>query len=269
MERDKIKDYYNNEIESNRLNLDYFKLEGIRTKEIITRFLISNNFNIIDIGGGAGFYSFWLQSLGHRVSLVDLSPKNIELANDYAAKNSIGLESCSIGDATQLKFPDNNFDIALLLGPLYHLTNREERVTALREAKRVLKPGGIMIAAFISRYASLLDGFRRDLIKDDRFEKILLGDLKDGIHINETDNPEYFTTAYFHTPRAIEDEIMEGGMKLEKIVAVESVGWVIDDFSDKIKDLKYWSRVQNILNEIESNPDLIAMSPHILSIARK
>jgi hypothetical protein len=81
--------------------------------------------------------------------------------------------------------------------------------------------------------------------------------------------PEYFTTAYFHTPKAIEDEIMEGGIKLEKVVAVESVGWLIDNFSDKTKDDKYWTRVQKILNEIESNRELLAMRPHIIGIARK
>src|SRR5438045_9078903 len=120
MDQDKIKEYYSTEIEKNRLDLDYFKLEGIRTKEIIARFLKEKNLKIVDIGGGAGFYSFCLQALGHSVSLVDLSPKNIELANQYAASHGITLESCRIGDATQLAFPDNEFDIVLLMGPLYY-----------------------------------------------------------------------------------------------------------------------------------------------------
>ena len=269
MDQDKINEYYGNEIEKNRLDLDYFKLEGIRTKEITARFLKTKNLKIVDVGGGAGFYSFWLQSLGHRVSLVDLSPKNIDLANHYAAKHGTTLESCSIGDATHLTFSDNEFDIVLLMGPLYHLIEKEERVKALNEARRVVKPGGIVFVACISRYASLFDGFRRDLIKDDRFEKILLKDLQDGIHLNDTDNPEYFTTSFFHTPQEIRNEISESGLNLEKLVAVESVGWVIDEFTEKVKDQHYWDKIHKIITSIESNTDLIAMSPHIIAIARK
>jgi hypothetical protein len=140
---------------------------------------------------------------------------------------------------------------------------------ALQEAKRVIKPRGILLAAFISRYASLFDGFRRDLIKDDRFEKILLNDLQGGIHMNDTDNPEYFTTAFFHTPQEIKDEIAESGLNFEKLVAVESVGWLIDNLTEKIKDKDYRTKIQKIINDIESNNDIIATSPHIIGIARK
>jgi 2-polyprenyl-3-methyl-5-hydroxy-6-metoxy-1,4-benzoquinol methylase len=155
MDREKIKAYYANEIEKDRLDTDLFRLEGIRTKEIISRFLKKENMSIVDIGGGAGFYAFWLQSMGHRVHLVDLSPKNVELANDYASQHGVTLSSCSVGDATQLAFGDNAFDVTLMLGPLYHLTEEQERMEALHEAKRVMKPGGMLFAAVISRYASI------------------------------------------------------------------------------------------------------------------
>jgi ubiquinone/menaquinone biosynthesis C-methylase UbiE len=269
MDGNKIKAYYAQEIEKDRLNLDHFKLEGIRTKEIIRRYLVSDNLNIVDIGGGAGFYAFWLQSLGHRVSLIDLSPKNIALANDYAEKHQANLNVCRVGDATNLPFSDNEFDMALLLGPLYHLTEKEERIKALTEAKRVVKPGGMVLTAIISRYASLIDGFKRNLISDDRFEKILMDDLQNGVHKNDTDNLEYFTTAFFHTPQLIKEEISESGMKLEKLLAVESVGWLVDDLSEKMKDQSYWTKVHKIIGSIESNDDLLPMSPHIIAVAGK
>ena len=75
MERDKIKKFYSTEMEKDRLELDLFKLEGIRTKEIIGRYLSKESLRIADIGGGAGYYAFWLQEKGHQVSLIDLSPK--------------------------------------------------------------------------------------------------------------------------------------------------------------------------------------------------
>lgn len=269
MERNKIKQYYSSEIEKDRLELDIFKLEGIRTREIIGRFLSKSKMLIADIGGGAGYYAFWLQEKGHEVSLVDLSPKNIELANKYSMHTGILLTGSEIGDATDLNFGEEQFDLVLLLGPLYHLTNKEERVKALSEAKRILKPGGMLLAAVISRYASLFDGFKRDLINDDLFEKLLIDDLKTGIHLNETENLEYFTTAYFHTPSEIKSEIIESKLKFEKLIAIESFGWFIDNLKEKSENQNYMSKLRKILNMVESNDDIIAMSPHIMAIARK
>src|ERR1043165_2781465 len=269
MDKNKIKQYYATEVEKNRLELEYMKLEGIRTKEIIGRYLLKDKLNIIDIGGGAGYYSFWLQAQGHNVTLVDLSPGNIELVKEYAAANEIQLANFVQGDATDLKFNEGEFDMALLCGPLYHLTDRKDRVKALAEAKRVLKPGGILLAAVISRYASLFDGFKRDLIIDDQFETILTNDLKTGIHLNETENLEYFTTAFFHTPAEIKREVMDSGLKFDKLVAIESLGWVVNEFRSKSQDPVYMNKLRKIIGIVETNEDIIAMSPHIMAVARK
>jgi ubiquinone/menaquinone biosynthesis C-methylase UbiE len=270
MDTDKIKTYYSSEIEKNRLDLNHFKLEGIRTREIISRYLGDKPLKIADIGGGAGFYAFWLKSMGHHVSMIDLSQTNVNLANEYATTSKVTLDFCEVGDATKLPFGDNVFDIALMLGPLYHLTEKRDRIQALGEARRVLKPGGTLVAAVISRYASLFDGLKRDLINDDRFEKILLNDLHNGIHINDTDNMEYFTTSFFHTPLQISEEIIDSGLELDKLVAVESAGWLIDNLSEKVKkDKRYLEKIQKFINVVESNADLMAMSPHILGIAKK
>ena len=164
MNRDDILKYYSFEIEKNRLEHELFQLEGIRTKEIIGRYIQNKKLKIIDIGGGAGFYSFWLKEQGHNVSLIDLSPVNIELAKAYSDNKQIKLDRIEIGDAIKLNSNDKEFDIALLMGPLYHLINKEDRLKALSEVQRILKPGGIVICAFISRYASLFDTFDRDLI---------------------------------------------------------------------------------------------------------
>ncbi|MFI5237774.1 MAG: class I SAM-dependent methyltransferase [Ignavibacteriales bacterium] len=269
MDSNKIKQYYNAEIEKNRLELDFFMLEGIRTKEIISRYLSKSKMNIIDIGGGAGYYSFWLQEMGHQVSLVDLSPKNIELAKNYSLTTGIQLAHSDIGDATELNFKKEEFDLVLLCGPLYHLIDKEDRLKALSEAKRILKPGGILLTAVISRYASLIDGFKRDLITDDHFEKILIDDLKTGIHLNPTENLEYFTTAYFHTPSEIKSEIIESKLKFDKLIAIESFGWFVNNFKEKSGDLNYMNKLQKIINLVETNDDIIAISPHIMAVARK
>ncbi|HMJ48271.1 MAG TPA: class I SAM-dependent methyltransferase [Ferruginibacter sp.] len=269
METDEIREYYSHEIEKSRLNLEIFKLEGIRTKEIISRYLVKEKLRILDIGGGAGFYAFWLREKGHDVSLVDLSSKNIELVKEHSKSNGIPLTSVEEGNATHLNFNENQFDLVLLLGPLYHLTGKEDRKKALSEAKRVLKPGGILLSAIISRYASLFDGFKRDLITDKLFEKMLKKDLECGIHINETDNLEFFTTAYFHTPADINEEIKESGLQFRDLIAVESFGWVMDNFSIKWDDPSYMEKLLYFIKEVESKEDLIAMSPHIIAVAEK
>lgn len=269
MDRNKIKEYYSGEIEKNRLELEIFMLEGIRTKEIVSRYLSKDKMNIIDIGGGAGYYSFWLQEKGHNVNLVDLSSHNIELAKRQAPEKGTQLTNCEIGDATNLNFKDETFDLALLFGPLYHLTDKAERLKALSEAKRVLKPNGILLTAVISRYASLLDGFKRDLITDNIFERILIDDLNTGIHTNSTDNLEYFTTAYFHTAEEIKDEITESNLKFDKLIAIESFGWFVDNFKTKSEDLNYMNKLRKIINMVESNDDIISISPHIMAVAQK
>jgi len=102
MKRNTIKDFYAGEVEGNRLEQEAFILEGIRTKEIIERYIHQPGREILDVGGGAGHYSFWLQQKGHHVTLVDLSPANIELATKYGETSGMSLNKIEIGDAVDL-----------------------------------------------------------------------------------------------------------------------------------------------------------------------
>lgn len=269
MDKEIIKQFYSNEMEKDRLDHELFKLEGIRTKTIIGGYLTKSKMSIADIGGGAGYYAFWLQAMGHEVTLVDLSPKNIELVSDYTKTSGIRLTNFRQGDATQLNLPDEGFDLVLLLGPLYHLTDHNERIKALSEARRILKPGGFVLCAVISRYASLFDGFKRDLVFDDHFVSLLNNDLETGVHLNATENPDYFTTAYFHTPGEIRDEIKESGLKLEKLSAVEGFGWIVDHIQFKVQDEKYMGKLNRFLDKLETNDDLMAMSHHIIGVGKR
>lgn len=105
-----------------------------------------------------------LTEAGYDVVLVDPVPLHVDQARQS------GVSSAVVGDARSLEFDDDSFDVVLLLGPLYHLTEREERVCALREAARVVRPSGVIVVAVISRFASTFDAW----LDDDERRAILL-----------------------------------------------------------------------------------------------
>ena len=96
----------------------------------------------------------------------------------------MALAGAQVGDARRLPYGDASADAALLLGPLYHLTDRGDRLTALSEARRVLRTGGLVAAAAISRFASTFDGLARGFLADPRFEHVVERDVHDGQHRN-------------------------------------------------------------------------------------
>jgi len=129
------------------------QLEFVRTQELLDRFLPRPPARIIDVEGGTGAYSSWLASLGHSVHLVDIVPGHVGEASRDRSFTAV------VGDARALPVSDAIYDVALLLGPLYHLPESEHRLQALREARRVVRPGGMIVAAFICRAAAALDGY--------------------------------------------------------------------------------------------------------------
>ncbi|MBZ0283955.1 MAG: class I SAM-dependent methyltransferase [Anaerolineae bacterium] len=161
MHTNKITDYYDQGREQNRLTVGGGQLELIRSQEIVLRYLPKPPAVVMDIGGGAGIYAFWLAELGYTVHLIDLIPLHIEQAN--ATTTNHPLASGTVGDARHVNFPDASADAVLLFGPLYHLTERVDRIQTLREAWRLLKPSGLLFAATISRFASLMDGLKTGL----------------------------------------------------------------------------------------------------------
>jgi ubiquinone/menaquinone biosynthesis C-methylase UbiE len=233
------------------------------------RYIHKTPSKILDVGGGTGFYSFWLNDLNHEVHLIDPVLFNIQEAKSYSKKSKKVLSSIGIGEARQLEFPDNYFDLVLLFGPLYHLTKRKERIKALIEARRVLIDGGVCLCVGISRYASTLDGYFRNLINDPRFIKIMNHDLKNGQHRNPTDNLEYFTTAFCHRPEELKTEIIKSGLKFETMLSVESFGWLIPELGRKLDKSSYRELLLQSIRTIEENSSTMGISAHIMGVAIK
>ena len=131
-----ILDWYTNTFkESDRLTGGLGLLEQARMHELILRHLPPPPAVVYDLGGGTGVHSFWLAGLGYTVHLVDIVPLHIQQARLAAEDPELPrLASLRVGDARQLDFEDKSADAVLLFGPLYHLTDRAERLKALAEA---------------------------------------------------------------------------------------------------------------------------------------
>src|SRR6185369_1556573 len=173
-------------------------LEKLRTQELILRHAPESPAVVLDVGGAAGVYAFWLAERGYEVHLLDATPRLVDVARRRNEAASSPLASCRVADARALPVADNSASMMLLLGPLYHLPDANDRRVALSEARRVLRPAGVLFAAGISRFASALDGLSRELFRDPAFASIVERDLVDGHHLNPTGRLDYFTTAFFH-----------------------------------------------------------------------
>jgi len=258
--------HYEDNDEGLRLTRGKGLLEMLRTREIIDRYLPDESLKILDVGGGTGVYALWLAGRGHAVHVVDLVPGHVDKILSRSASSP--RVTAEVGDARDLPVSADSFDAALVLGPLYHLTTPDHRLRALAEAGRVVRPGGLIFAAAISRFASLFDGLAEGFLFEPGFKDIVNRDLREGQHRNLTDRPEWFTTAYFHHPDELRDEAEGAGLEVVAIVGVEGfAGWLpqLDvhlDSEEHRQEILFSARVT------EGEPTLMGLSAHLIMVAR-
>ena len=246
------------------------RLEYLRTRELLARYLPPAPATVLDVGGGAGVYALPLAREGYSVHLIDPVPLHVEQAREASAlQRDASLASAEVGDARRLKCDDDSVDAVLLLGPLYHLTSRDDRLQALREAYRVVRPGGVVAAAAISRFASTYDGLLRGFLEDPRFEEIVERDVREGQHRNPTGRSEWFTTAYFHLPEELRDEVIEADFNLEALVGIEGPAWVLPDLDSWLEDPRRRQRLLDAIRRVETEPSLLGATAHILVFGRR
>ncbi len=267
---EEIAQHYASGYEECRLNTRTGRLETERTRYFFKRFLPPAPARILDVGGGPGVHACWLAKQGYEIHLIDITPLHVELAKEASLRQpDAPLASVDIGDARSLSWNAESIDAVLLLGPLYHLTEREDRLKALREAHRVLKPGGILIGVGISRFASAMDGLSRGLLKDALFAEIVNQDLKNGQHRNPTGNPEYFMRTFFHHPDELRDETADSGFSVTNMYGLEGPGWLVGDFDEWWNSPDYRERLLEIARTLESEPSLIGLNAHLVVVGTK
>jgi ubiquinone/menaquinone biosynthesis C-methylase UbiE len=264
-----IQAYYERSHEAGRLaDHPAGRLEYLRTQELLRRHLPAPPARLLDVGGGAGIHALPLAAAGYEVHLVDPVERHLEQARRASALARRPLASVGRGDARRLEAADRSYDGVLLLGPLYHLTEAADRTAALAEARRVVRPGGVVIAAGISRFASTIDGLRRGFLDRDGFEAIVEADVRTGQHRNPTQEPGWFTTAYFHHPDELGPELAGAGLSPVTVLPVEGVAWLLSDLGAWLDDPARCERLLAAVRRVEDQPSLLGASAHLLAIGR-
>ena len=258
--------HYTESREEDRLSTGLGALELVRTQEILRRHLPSPPARVLDVGGGTGVHANWLLADGYRVDLVDLAPRHVEEA--LIRLGGRGL-TAHTGDARRLAVRDDVYAVVLVLGPLYHLQAQADRVQVLREAGRVVRPGGIVAAAAISRFASLFDGLVREFLFEPAFRDVVQRDLRDGCHTNPERQPHWFTTAYFHRPEELAAEVSLAGLVPVETVGVEGLpGW-LPHLEPRWADDNDREVILAAAQLVEAEPSVLGLSAHLLAVAQR
>ena len=264
-ERPEILGHYETIREEDRISSGLGQLELLRVQEVLRRHLPSTPSRVLDVGGGTGIHAAWLAQRGDSVHVIDLAPRHVEMVSSELGRLGVTAEE---GDARTLNVADDSFDVVLLFGPMYHLTTVEDRQKALDEAVRVVRPGGLIAVAAISRFASLFDGLARGFLFDPDFRKIVDQDLANGQHRNPDNRPHWFTTAYLHEPEQLRGELEGAGLHVIELVGVEGLAGWLSNLADRWEtddgrlSILYSARI------IESTPSLLGLSSHLLAITR-
>ena len=260
--------YYEHGLERDRLASGGRRIEFLRIWDLLERHLPAAPARILDVGGGAGAYALPLAAAGYEVHLIDPVPLHVEQAAAASRQASTPLASISAGDARDLSAADGYADAVLLLGPLYHLTTREDRVTALREARRVLRPGGIVVAKALSRFYPLFEELAIGLPPEPGPFDSTARFLADGQYRNPGGDPAQFTTSYFHRPEELAGEITAAGLELRELVAGNGNLKLLPGLSALLDVPVHRDYLLSMLRLLESEPSLVGMSQNFLAIAQ-
>ena len=268
---DKIVAYYNQYDEWGRLDREPLEFR-INLFHILAN--LPSQANVLDNGAGPGKYAMALAERGYRITLTDLTPRLVGMAEEKAKELRLhdrfdGFHACDARDLG--RFVEGQFDACLMLGPLYHLQAAEDRDQAVRELYRVTKPGGLVFVAFMPRVKFL----STSLMYPDNWKPNHTADgLEEFMRTGKFDHSDEgrFTGAYYYPIEEIKPFMESHGFKAEKLIGSGSVVGAMKD-----EQWAYWKRrgeaefkqVMDLILKESENPYHLGASTHLLYIGRK
>ncbi len=268
MSVEEVKQYYEENAQKEWDRLEQHPFEFLFTTYMLDQHIRPGD-SVLDIGGGPGRYSLYYAEKGCPVTLLDLSQANTALSRDKAAERGVPLRTVT-GSCLELdSLVDGQFDHVLLMGPLYHLTQRRDRETAVRLALSKLKPGGTFSCSFILSFAGLIydlkngPGFLPADLANQSVAR-LLESVEQG---TEYTGPA-FTSSCFVSQRQIEPFLAPFGLEKLHLFGQEGILALNENQVKQFPQEEYrmWVETAKQLLEV---PELLALSEHAMYIGRK
>lgn len=260
-----VRGYYDDNAEHEWQRLAQDKTEFALTQRALGEHLPPAPASVLDIGGGPGRYAIHLARLGYEVTLADISEAELGIARTKAQEAGVQLAQVVAADARNLAaFESDSFDAVLMLGPLYHLLEDADRRLALGEARRVLKPGGALFAAFIMRYAVLRFwakyGPERVAADWERYKAHLVdGQVRDNFG---------FTDVYVERPQEVAPFVEGCGFQSIDLIGCEGIVSMIREKLDGL-DGEDWERWMDVNYRLGKDPSTHGCNEHLLCVGRK
>lgn len=271
---------YNAGIERERLRTGIGLIEFERTKEILLEKLPKPPAVIYDIGGAYGEYAWWLASLGYEVHLFDLSVTNIAMSAELAAEYpGVKLASATVSDARSIPRPDKSADAVLLMGPLYSITEYEERILAIEECGRLLKDDGVLFSAALTPFSVLVprialyhidDTAKRRELDDPAVMSVIERALEDGCYINpEKKIVSGLGSSHLHTAKALREELSTGGFDTATVHGVMGGAWLAPNLDELLANEETKAVLMKTVRMLDTHEEIIGLSGHLLAVSRK
>jgi SAM-dependent methyltransferase len=240
-------------------------LVRLRTWDIFSRLLPPRS-RVADVGGGPGTHAADLATAGHDVVLFDPMPRHVDAARARAGAQSQSPFRAELAEARALPLADGSVDVVLLMGPLYHLVDRADRLAALHEAARVLRPGGHLLAEAITRHAWVMDATRRGLLdRADTWDDIDWIS-RTGQSKNPADVVDGTFWAYFHDTDEFAAEIGAASFGDARLMAAEGFAWLLDNLAQRMQQPGDLLRA---VRHTETEPSMLGASAHVMVHARR
>ena len=281
----KVKHYYSHFDEKNRLRNDNSgKLEFLMTMQILEKYLPVVNagdkagadagagkvVSILDLGGGAGVYSFPLAKAGYQVTLADLSEALLALAKKQKEEDNVtNLISCDLVNATDLsQYKNEQFDVVLLFGPLYHLLENDERQKCVAEVRRVLKPQGKVFASFIPYLSGSIALVSRFCWSP---EQVSLETLKEAFNSGKFNNlsDHGFQEGYYPKSEEIETLFVQNGFEKITLRSIRGFGYEKEDMIFKFKNKNAFKDILNLISQTAEDKSIIETCGHAMYVGVK